>query len=241
MSDDRMPVKRLRLSTFVRADELAEAAGWSFHVDRSTPVEVIDPPEMADDVLRCVLACGVASVGLQVGIPKTRREFERLLGPPPPKTKWDLDRPFQLDPLEGMSTCMAVVVGWMRDNALWNKPYRPGEGTSRVETYARICKAWGSPSFGGIPSPGTFVILEDHAAMCAMVLEDEGEMLTIDGGQEGAARLQAIFGRRRRLRRSDSNLFLDDRRVRGWIDPALLPRVPGAKCLVPVGWRQMHV
>lgn len=237
------------IDPMMRPTELCSAVGWQadgWDIAPGCEFAEIEPPENGDDVIRCLLAIGLASVGLQAGVPATRGEFERVIGPPPPGKMWDLDRPFSLKLKQGMSTCMAVVVGWARMAGFWTGLYKTGIGTSELEGAARKVSAWETPRSGAKPGPGSLIVFgenpsETHSEMVVTRDDANGVIYAIGGGQVGAKGLQAIFARRRPFIEEPKRQFVGHRMVLGWVEPALMPRPPGARCLVPANWRQIPV
>ena len=229
----------------MRPEELCEAIGWptDLGIRHGCQVQEVSPLGVADDIVRVMLAMGLASIGLQVGLPKTRKAFEKLLGPPPAGSKWDLDRKFSLKEKTGISTCAMVALGWARAAGVWASDYIPGEGTTRIESEARLAGAWGRPADGDRPPAGALVVFGEgnstHVDMC--LIRPDAEYFSVDGGQVGASGLQAIFGRRRKFVQDGPRQLIGDRVVHGWVDPCLMPIVPHAVILAPVGWRRIPV
>ena len=153
--------------------------------------------------------------GWQAGDPATRPQFEALLGPAPNGARWPLDVPYRYDGTRthGVSTCAMVAVGVLRELGLWRDPYHPGDGLDPVIAHARKCGAWVEPPRGRVPPGAIFQVVGPMHV--GIAIRWDGDILeSIDGGQVGKKRLQAI----KRRRRWWDGRRLGGRVLRGWVD-----------------------
>lgn len=221
-------------------------------IDNTTPLVTIPRPDLGDDIRRVVAANALSVINVEAADPRTRPLLEDLLGPV--HGRWDLDRPFRAELVDGkwrtqgVSTCGLVAEGlWRRAgvDAPWlSEEYRFGEAITRARRFAAYLQprsAWHLPTVGARPKAGDYVVigtgLQTHALTC--IGWEDDLLVSVDGGQVGARGLQAIHRVTRPWRAAGTAATLGGRVVVGWVAPEMLPGLES--CQVPEGWEAVEV
>ena len=215
----------------------------------SNLIEIPRPSEM-EDVRKAMVANAVSLIGISAS--DNLQKMIDILGSV--KGTWDLKRPFRCYQkggrwiTEGVSTCGLVARGlWRRmkidmDSLYYN--YIFGSAISAERMFAIKNRAFLSmdPNSDLIPSPGDYLIIgsgmSTHALTCIGWNSDT--MISVDAGQCDSHNLQMIKKCKRKWIKKPDGIYLNDRKVVGWMELDKLP-FKNENIIVPEDWKNVEV
>lgn len=226
-----------------------------FNINNSSLLMKIQRPEDANLIRKAIIANALSIIDISASDKRTRKIFEIILGP----TNiygWDLNRPYKVwkengqFKTQGVSTCGLTVRGLYR-RLLIDMPqiyttYKAGTAVADEIKFARKNGAWQVvwKNADLRPQPGDSVIigtgLQTHEFTC-VGWKDENVMISVDGGSvDNKTGLQCVKYVERTWVNKDSEAYLNNRKVLGWIVVDLLPYRNGM-ITVPQGWENISI